>query len=211
MAAIELPPYLNSRSFKLEHVQQLTPSGQSGFIQTLSRSEPFWRAEYSTPGLDGTRYNEMITFLELLEGSLNTFLAYDPRRPMPYAYRDQPITANPWGAPNATAYSYPNSTITLSGVAAGADITAGDYISFQQGLIWYLFRSTQTVTSSGADIVLPVKPRPNIQGALNVPVRYKMACCEMKMLQQYDERDSVDEIGPQFSFTGAQYVARAPT
>lgn len=207
---LELPPYLNSRKFKPVNVQQLNPSGEAGFSQTLQRSEPYWAAEYATPGLSGTQYNEMITFLDQLEGSMNTFLAYDPRRPMPWAYRAQPLAATPWGAPNATAYSYVNSTVTLSSLTSGSIITKGDYISFQHGLIWYLFRAQADYVTGTSQVVL-VKPRPFIVGALNAPVRYKQACCEMKMVGEYQEGDSVDEIGPSLSFRGVQYIARAPT
>lgn len=210
MAALEMPPYLNSRKFRLSTAQQVTPSGESGFIQTLDRTSPFWRAEYTTPGLTGDRYNEMVTFFDKLEGAIGTFLAFDPRRPMPWAYRNQPLASTPWGAPSAVAYSYANSTVTLSGVTAGANLTAGDYISFQQGIIWFLFRLQQSYVSTGANIVAVVKPRPNIVGALNAVVRYKQACCEMKMLGLYDENDEVSEVGPSFSFSGTQYIARAP-
>lgn len=210
MAAIEMPGYIDSRKFRLSTAQQLTPSGENGFIQTLERSSPFWRAEYTTPGLTGDRYNDMVAFLDQLEGAIGTFLAYDPRRPMPWAYRAQPLASTPWGVPNAVAYNYANSTVTLSGVTNGAILTKGDYISFQQGIIWYLFRLQASYISTGANIVASVKPRPNLTGVLNSVVRYKKACCEMKMLGLYDENDSVSEVGPSFSFSGTQYIARAP-
>ena len=212
MAAIEMPPYLNSRVFRLSQAQQLSPTGTSGFIQTISRSEPFWRAEFATPGLSGSKYNEMVTFLDDLEGAIGTFLAYDPRRPMPHAYRDQPVSATPWGSPTVTGYNYANSTLQCANFTVGAEITKGDYISFQHGIIWYLFRIQQdfTVGAGGAPL-LTVKPRPFVVGAINVPIRYQKACCEMKMLDLYEERDDVEAIGPSFSFRGTQYIARAPT
>lgn len=167
---IEMPPYLATRKFDLTYVQQLSPTGESGFIQTLDRTSPFWLAEYSTGPLVEDRYREWIKFLDALEGSRNTFLGYDPRRPMPYAYRTQLTTFDPWAqsgliAPTITAFDYANSTLTIGGLANGVTIYYGDYVSANVGGIWYLFRSQSYIPSvTGNSAVISVKPRPNIIG-----------------------------------------------
>lgn len=213
---IEMPDYIRSYKFDPVYIQQVNPSGEYGFIQTLQRSAPVWMAEYTTGPLSGTRYNEWVTFLDQLEGSMNSFLAYNPRRLMPYAYINLAVTANPWTqtgqtAPRVTNYDYANSTITLDRLQNGVTITAGDLISFQIDGIWYLFRSQTTVNSvSGNGAVLNVKPRPNIRNFIATNIRYRKACIEMKMLGAPDLQDSVDDF-PVYTFRAGQYTARAPT
>lgn len=215
-AAIEMPLYISSKVFDLNHAQQITPTGENGFIQTLQRSSPFWMAEYETPGLAEDRYQEWINFFDLLEGSMNTFLAYDPRRPMPYAYRSMSTASDPWTqsgqpAPRITGQNYANSTIDLDRMENGAIITKSDLISVQVGGIWYLFRSQENRTAAAnAVTALVVKPRPNIASLVATSIRYRKACCEMKMIGKQQERDSVEGL-PSFSFRGGQYSARVPT
>lgn len=213
MAAFEIPTAMgfNSKVFRIAHAQQVNPFGDVGFIQTLNRSNPFWVAEYTTPPLTGSSYNDASVFLDSLEGSTNTFLAYDPRRIMPYAYASHPLGENPWGAsPRIIAQDYANSTISLDTMTVGAVITKGDYISVQVGLIWYLFKAQQTVTVGGGGSVagLIVKPRPAIIGLVANVIRYKKACIEMKMIGDYEEDDSVDTF-PVFRFRAGQFTNRA--
>lgn len=216
MAAIEMPPYIATRKFDLVYVQQLSPTGEYGFIQTLDRTAPFWLAEYTTGPLPEDRYRAWINFLDLLEGSRNTFLGYDPRRPMPYMYRTQLTTFDPWTqtgqvAPQITAFSYANSTITLGRLQNGATIYYGDYISASIGGIWYLFRSQEYVPSvTGNSVVLDVKPRPNIANFVATNIRYRMACAEMKVIGRVQEDDSGPGDFPSFAFRAGQYTARVP-
>lgn len=209
MAALEIPSLMGFRSKKFipVHNQQVNPTGSGGYTQVFQRSIPTWYAEYTTPPLNGPRYNETISFLDSLEGGLNTFLGYDPRRPMPYAYRDMDLLATPWGSPNFTGYNVANSTLTLNNFAAGSVITKGDYLAFFDGKGWHLFRSMQTVTASGTQ-VLTVKPRPHtaIQPGTHA-IRYVKAPAEMKMIGNYEEDDSVDTF-PTIRFKAWQFIGK---
>jgi hypothetical protein len=215
VASIEMPPYIASKKFALNYAQQLSPSGEVGFIQTMNRSAPFWMAEYTTPPLREDRYRLWSNFFDQLDGSMYTFLAYDPRRPMPYAYSGQLITNDPWTqigqvAPRITAFDYTNSQITLDRLQNGVTITQGDYISVQIDGVWYLWRSqTQINNVVGNGCVLTVRPRPNIMNFVATNIRYRMACCEMKMLGAAEETDAVDNL-PTFTFRGGMFTARAP-
>lgn len=213
VTSIELPDPFPCRSkvFTLVSNQQLTPVG-SGFLQTLNRSTPAWIAEYQTVPLNNTAWSNMISFLDKLEGSMNVFLAYDPRREMPLAYSSQPISANPWtqasfSNPRITAKDYANSTISLDRLATGAIITAGDYISVYIGGTWHLMRSTENHTVSGTTATISVKPRPVFTVSAPTDIRYRRACCQMKLLQDYEEEDEVDSF-PIISFRGVQFVDR---
>lgn len=215
MAAIEMPNFIRSRKFDLLHAQQLSPSGEFGFIQTMRRTSPFWMAEYTTGPLTETQWQEWTYFFDQLEGSMYTFLAYDPRRPMPYFYRTQPLGNDPWTqagqvAPRVTAQDFTNSTLTLDRLATGALISRGDYISVKVGNIWYLFRSQTQLTVVGSGATISVKPRPQIMSLVASDIRYRRASCEMKMLGRPEEEDTVDSL-PSYRFRAGQYTARVPT
>jgi len=209
----------NSKIFRPRHFQQNNPIGQ-GFNQTLDRTIPQWYAEYTTPPLADTRYDQAIAFLASLKGMTNTFLGWDPRRPMPRAYQTLSTAADPW---TQTGYSSPavgtidnaNSFITLNQMQNGAVVTSGDYFSFQLNSIWWLFRvigfsgsSAQSVAASGNSITVKVDPVPVVStpGSLT-PVRYRKACCEMKMIGDYNETDQVDSK-PILSFKATQFINR---
>lgn len=211
MAALEIPALVGfrSRKFDIRHAQQVTHPGNSGFIQTINRSAPFWTAEYETPPLSADKENEARVFIDALEGSMNTFLAYDPKRVMPQAYKNQGLASNPWGTPFLLNGNYAASTIGLTGMVVGAVITKGDYISVRMHGVWYLFRAMQTVVASGATIAsLLVKPRPNWVSFETVNIRYKKACCEMKLVGDVDWSDEVDTM-PTLRFTAGQFINRA--
>lgn len=217
LPALEIPPGLvfNARKFEIANFQQISPGGR-GFIQTIQRGEPAWMAEYSTPPLRAERYDEAITFFDKLEGAVRTFLAWDPRRIMPRAYQHLPVTADPWTqtgevAPRVTAASYVNSTLTLDRLENGAVISAGDYISLKHGNIWFLFRVTNTTTAASNSAIVEVKPRPNFTGSIGVlplPIRYRRAVAEMKIIGKVDEEDSM-ESNPSFSFRAVQFYDRS--
>lgn len=215
MAALEMPPFIRTRKFDLMYVQQLSPSGEFGFVQTLDRTAPFWSAEFSTGPLTEDKWRQWCLFFDQLEGSRYTFLAYDPRRPMPFAYKSQTTISDPWTqagqvAPRITAFDYANSRITLDRLQNGSTITNGDYIAAQIAGIWYLWRSQSTIASVVANTaVVNVKPRPNIAGFVATNIRYRQAPMEMKVIGRVDETDTVDDL-PAFSFRGGQYTARVP-
>jgi hypothetical protein len=211
---LEFPDGLkfNSRRFELGHFQHISP-GNLGFLQTFNRSRPGWVAEYTTPPLNEERYNQAIAFFDKLEGSMESFLAYDPRRVMPYAYRQYTIFDDPWTqsgqvALRVTGYNYAASTLSLDRVQIGANFTQGDYISFKVGLLWYLFRVVTTNVAVANTLTVEVRPRPQITGTLPVNVRYRRACCQMKMLGGVKEEGSV-QTNPSFSFRAVQFLDRS--
>lgn len=211
--AIEIPSLVgfNAKTFKLMNPQQVNPSGEAGFVQTIKRASPYWMAEYSTPSLRDAKLNAMIAFQDALEGALGTFLAYDPYRPGPYAYKHLALAAQAtaWGTPTIVNYDYAASTIRLTGALAGSTITVGDYISLNMAGIWYLFRAQETRNFTAGMIDLIVKPRPNfITFASGTPLRYVKACAEMKVLGEFEEINDIETLGTSYKFRAFQVIAR---
>lgn len=208
---LEIPLGLgfNRKVFELGFYQENSP-GMAGFIQTFDRATPMWYAEYTTPPLNNDRENDARGFFGLLEGSIQTFLASDPRRLMPRAYASLPLINDPWtlspnAAPRVTAFSFVNGTLTFDRFATGAIITVGDYISFKLGNTWYLFRALETLTTISATPTIRVEPRPNLVGTLPVDIRYRRPVCAMKIIGGVKWEDTVDSP-PQCSFKAFQFL-----
>lgn len=215
LPAVEMPALFGTREkkFQIGRRQQTTPS-DGGFIQTIDRVTPTWWAEYVTPPLSPERLNAVQAFLDGLEGATNTFLGYDPYRPMPFAYKhlttlDDPWTAPGFDAPRVVSGDYFNSRIFVDRLAAGAKISVGDYISVFVDPAWYLFRVRVDRTSSGPDKVMPinVQPRP-VFSAIEQNMRYRRAPAEMKIIGGYQETTTVD-TPTSFSFKAYQFIRRA--
>lgn len=209
---IEMPYPLPVRSkvFDLSHNQDVSPVG-SGFIQTIERSRPVWVANYDTPPLREDRLNTFQAFIDQLSGARTPFLAFDPRRPKPFAYRTAALGSEPWTAGTVTVASVdiPNSELDLAGFVSGAILTRSDYIAFQQGNAWYLFRTTEDkVASGGGTLSVKVTPRPiAITGTPNA--RLTRACAAMKMLGRPKTKDTVEDGGTSFTLQAVQFVDRS--
>ena len=210
---VEVPsPFpIRSKTFNLRPKQQVTPVG-SGFIQTIDRTTPYWVAEYTTPPLSGDRYNALMAWLESLDGASQPFLAFDPRRPMPYAHKFQTVGSNPWhragSNPRAVDCDYAASTIDLDTMATGAVVTASDYISLLDGNKWRLFRvTTGGVADASGLLTVTVKPRPLMSFGAAIDIRYQRACAAMKLVGNYEETDDVSSL-PVISFQATQFIDR---
>lgn len=210
---IEMPSPLpvKAKSFDLNYAQLISPSG-TGFSQTIERGPTLWSASYETPPLNDLRDQKMQAFLDELEGSMGTFLAYDPRRPRPYFYRG--TIGKPWvqtGQADAIviAGNYTASTLKLGRLQNGAVFTNGDYISFKIGRAWYIHRvGGNGGVVVGNEVTLKVKSRPiTFTGATHV-ARLDKACCTMKLNGKPEKQDTVDSF-PQYRFSAFQFVDRS--
>jgi hypothetical protein len=211
---IEMPVPLRvkAKTFDLDHMQNISPVG-AGFIQSIDRGPPMWYATYTTPELSPDAASVFQAFLDELEGSHGTFLAYDPRKPRPLSSMAV-LSGEPWvqtGQPAARVINadYNAGTLQLDRLENGYVLRAGDYISFQRSNAWYLHRvkgSGATVASNGATV--SVVPRPQTNTA-DVTARLTRACCAMKMIGKPEVKDDVEQIGPMYTFNGVQFIDRS--
>lgn len=214
---VEMPSPLpvNSKMFDLNYNQSVSPAG-SQFLQTIERAPPMWVAKYSTPNLSPETDSVFQAFLDSLEGSMVPFLAFDPRRPRPYAYRN--IGGEPWVAAGQSAVRITNSYYSYDGgrglllvdrFANNATITPGDYISYQRGNQWYLHRVlVGSIIYSDGTGSLWVTPRPPTTGT-DVNGRMTRACCAMKLIGKVQKDDTVEANGPKYSFSAIQFKDRS--
>lgn len=212
LATFEMPSPLpvNSKVFDLLFNQSVSPAGGQ-FFQTIERTEPLWFAKFETPPLSDTRDQQFQAFLDDLEGSMGVLLAFDPRRPRPYAYRNmagEPWRASSGTAPTVVSASRTASTLTLNGLLNGAILTRGDYVSFKIVNAWYLFRVRQTVVAASNAATLVVTPRPPTFSTQTYAARMTRACATMKLMGRVSKTDSVDSL-PKYSFSASQIRDRS--
>lgn len=204
---IEMPNPLpiSSRTFSLLTDQLVTPVGTGGFQQVIQRAAPYWVAEYQSPPLRAERYQAMEAFLDSLEGSMNTFLGWDPRKPRPAAYMHLPAGSEPWGTVTASSANYATSELLLQATSP-LKITKGDLIQVTIGNVIRLFRARNS-PAENTTVGLTVSPRPPTFTAAAYPVRLTKPGAEMKMIGAPEWNDSVDTL-PSVRFKAIQFIDR---
>lgn len=212
---VEMPSPLriNSKVFDLNTAQNITPVG-SGFTQTIERVRPLWLATYMTPPLvaGSTAELDFQAFLDALQGSYGTFLGYDPRRPRPIAYALG--ATETWRAvlgtpPVIDSADHDTQNLTIKGLAVGAIITRGDFISFQRSNAWHLHRVIVGATASGSGIASVSVVPPPVTSTTDVNARMSKACAAMKILGGVTKNDKVDDPGPSYQFQAYQFIDRS--
>lgn len=200
------------KSFDIGYKQQVNPEAV-GFIQTIDRLTPMWWAEYTSVPIPIANLGVVQAFFDSLEGAMNTIQAWDPDRIMPLAYRGlSPDTNDPWTqtgqtSPRVTARDYTASTLTIDRLENGAIITAGDLISFYDGVGWHLYRAAANYVVASNTATVLVKPRPRTAATLPANVRYRRACFEGKILGGVKWTSSVG-VPDTVTFKVAQFINR---
>lgn len=213
---IEMPSPLpvNSKLFDLNYNQDVSPAG-AGFVQTIQRAEPMWIAQYSTPPLTDERDQIFQTFLDTLDGSMNTFIGYDPRRPRPYMYRQAlgfGLTSAPWErasgvAPQVIARDYGTRVLMLSGMTTDSQLIRGDYISYLEDNTWFCHRViVPGIADSMGLMSIGVTPRPR-SSVTAANVRLIRAGAAMKIMGRVAKKDTVESF-PSYSFNAVQFIDR---
>lgn len=215
---LEMPAPLpvNVKTFDISKNQLITPVG-GGFIQTIQRGPDLWVAHYETPPLTIARDQDFQAFIDQLNGSANTFLAFDPRKTKPNNYFTQLIGGEPWSnggvsPPVVTKADVANSSLNMKGFVVGAVLQKGDMIAFKDANIWRLFRAQAAAIADGSGLItgLKVNPQPTQDIQMAYPaVRLTRACAEMKMIGAPIKDDRVSDVGPTYKFSAIQFINRA--
>lgn len=123
----------NQMSFTLPPTQTYSQTA-GGSVLAESSTSPLWKCNYTTKPL---KHSEAVTFeakLRSLRGMMNTFEAYDVRRPYPLAY---PTGNFPAGYDEGEALIHTvtagGGSIRLKGLPVGFVLSVGDYFSFTYG------------------------------------------------------------------------------
>lgn len=104
-----------------------------------------WFATYTTEELLNADALDFAAMLNSLDGVINTFEAWDLRRPTPRLYPDGSAHDGVLNSVNAN-----NKAVSLSGLNAGQVVSRGDYLSFNYGANRALHRAAETVAANGS-------------------------------------------------------------
>lgn len=178
MTALSLPaaPKIKASTFKLERRESFNPT-RDGAHQAVELGEPFWSCELSTTELSraqGGSYKLMMARL----GTFGTLYVFDQSRPRPLAYH----AGGSWGSPMIESVSRANGTITLSGFAAGAVISAGDYGHWDDGPTRRLHICGPGVADGAGALTLQVEPAPPQNAVASFPVAFTMSKASAEMV-----------------------------
>lgn len=162
---------LESATFHPSWGQEI--SGQaSGQVRVKDLRPMLWRATLQTREFNHDDVSQVQADLMLMEGSLDTFYCYNPRRPYPQADPDGSLLGASTVLIHAIGGS--NRTLRLSGLPIGYQITKGDFLSFDYGSpgsrALHIVNDTVAADGSGLTASFGVQPpiRPGASVGLEV-------------------------------------------
>lgn len=171
-------PKIASLDFRLRVSSAFNPD-RTGAHQRIFFAEPIWACSIGTTQLGRARAGEYEWLInELNDGQ--TVWVYNAERPYPLAYSG----GGGWGAPQITAISRANRTLTLSGLAPGAIISRGDFGAWQDGPAARLFQLGGGVADGSGNLTVECQPPPP-STSTNLPAAFKLdkPAAEMMLLQ----------------------------
>lgn len=145
-------------------LQPMTSSGRTrgGGVFSVNRAEPYWDWTWRTQALKFDRKAELQAWWMSLRGGVYSFLAHDPRHPIPHAYdTEAEVLALPRGGglgafdgrfelTAVAAYELQSVSAVALRAPAGFELSAGDYISIVQSPRRSLHRVVEAVTAGAS-------------------------------------------------------------
>lgn len=123
-----------------------------------------WLANYTTKPIFNDDALAYEAALDSLDGVVQTFEAYDLRRPYPRVY----LTGAGANDGVLASVNANNKALALSGLVAGQIVSAGDYLSFVYGSSRALHRVVETVTANGSGVTAQFEVRPHVRAGYSI-------------------------------------------
>ena len=163
-------------SFDCPEQNQESQTGK-GERMSAELAPMLWTAEIKLGPMMMAETAQIDTLLDVLRAAGRMFFAYDPRRRFPLA----DPTGSILGAAAPVIASMPNARdLTISGLPAGYQLSAGDYLAFDYGGRRALHRlvSGGVASVGGVTPVMEVTPAIRPGAALSAPVGLIRASCK---------------------------------
>ncbi len=183
-------PLAITQFFNLLPIEQITfdcpeqnQESQTGQGERISAAlaPMLWTAEVRLGVMMMAESAQFEALLDVLRATGRTFYAYDVRRRFPMA----DPTGSILGSSAPVIASLPNAReITISGLPAGYQLTAGDYLSFDYGGRRALHRLVSGAVASGGGVtpVFEVTPSIRAGAAVSAPVGLIRASCKATLV-----------------------------
>jgi hypothetical protein len=193
-------------SFKLLRRQEYSRQA-NGVTIGKDFGTPIWTLQCTTIPMDRHDAAAFEVKLDMLEGVLGTFDAWDSRKPYPRYY---PTGDFDDGA-KIGSIGLQYKSISLYDLPSNFRISAGDYISFEANGWASLHRATQDATAneSGVTGLFGVRPSLWYSVDVNTPVKLKMASTVMRMAPNSVTTQQVGGVLTTVSFSAFQVPPEA--
>jgi len=177
-----------------------------GRSQTKDLGSSLWRGSFATAPIGLLAAGPAEAALISLSGSGGSFLAYDMRRPFPRAY-----PAGDFSDTGAIGALDAGNTFMLSlvGLPAGFQLTAGDYLSFEYGAqpsraLHMVQDPPPPADGTGTTASFEVHPAIRPGALVGTPVALKRASCEMILEPGQAPPKIANMVASEVSFTAIQ-------
>lgn len=148
---------VEDQTFQLMSRQELSRQADG---RTIGKDlgSAIWMVSYTTIPMYNDDALAYEAALNSLDGTVNTFEAADVRRLYPRQYPTGSCNNGNLASVNAN-----NKALSLSGLAAGQIVSAGDYLSFNYGSSVALHQAVETITANGSGLTGEFEVRPHIR------------------------------------------------
>lgn len=191
----------DGRVFPRWRQEHSTTSGGEVLLKDLGPM--LWGASYQTIPLPEQDALDLETDLLTLQGGINLFRGYDPRRAVPLSDSQSALSGVTVHSVRADRLA-----LRLTGLPAGFEVSKSDYLSIDDGENLHLVRAATGGVADGVGLSpeFEVRPflRPSVAAGQSVTLRYP---CANFMLEKGSV--SVDRAGPSrraISFTAIQVL-----
>ncbi|MDJ1632243.1 hypothetical protein [Rhizobium rhizogenes] len=151
---------ITSVKWQLQRRDEVSGLG-SGLTLTAQLSPPLWTGSVTLAPMYHGEADRIQSLIESLDGSMNDFYLYSPRR----AYPQADPTGSILGAavPTIAALGSNNKSMQIHGLPNGYTLTAGDFVAFDYGTspvrrALHRFVETGSADGTGTTPVLEVRP-----------------------------------------------------
>jgi hypothetical protein len=196
--------------WKMLDQQELSGLG-SGEILAADLAPRLWEGDVSTGPIYNDDAAELQGLFETLDGSINAFFLYDPRKPYP---RFDP-TGSILGvaAPVIASLGANNKSMTVSALPAAYVLSAGDYLAFDYGTnptrrAYHRIVETATANGSGVTPLFEVRPHIRPGATVSTPIILKKPSAKVVLVPGSFGSASAGALHSRLSFRVRQTLSR---
>jgi len=168
----------------LQEYQESSMTGGGEFL-VADLAPRRWRADVTLIRMSHDDASEVQALVESLDGSINAFNLYDPRKMYPRSDPNGTLIAS--STPIISSLSSNNKVLAISGLPEGYALSGGDMFSFLYGPTPQrraLHRVVGSVTANSSGVASGVEVRPHFEPgvATGIELDFSKPACRVRMI-----------------------------